>query len=277
MPSSSLYVGPQLLPAETAGANSALRDPTIDGLLEFFAHWIRETCSDKIVEMQGPVSSAAVEDACPVTHLFPWNHNGTFMRKHACSDDPATPREPLPGLWIWEESVERSRTHDTLWYKAHERTLRLNWIFPMVQIPGGYAARSGLTAAVGRAILAACDHQRHPTFELNGSAPGAKVISAIGPNILGFYFERGAHGSMAPSPGSSVANNGGRAASEGAVQRFYPAFDATIKVVERVGEFESEYPDDVNQDGSLVISVGDNVADTVDVLERILIAPDDTA
>lgn len=273
MPTTSAYVGPLLLPIESAGANSPILDPTIAGLLAYFRHWIRESLNAKLAEIQGPDDSTTVEDACPLGNTFPWNHNSSFMRKHVCADDPSTPRVPLPGMWMWSEGEESTKEGATLWYEARVRNMKLHWIFPEVQIPNGFMARSGLAGAVGAAIHKACETWRHPTFTPAGAAAGASILTTL--NLLGIEFQRGAEGRMSQAPSNLVGGNKGTSGGEGAVQRFFPTYEASIRVWERVGLWESDPVADALGDSALAINHGDSVADTDEVLQRILIAPDD--
>jgi len=273
VPSQTFYTGSQLLPVEQSGTNSALRDPTLDGLLAFFGHWLKFGLDSKLSELQGPTSSAAIEDACPAAHRFPWNHNGTFMRAHNTGE--AAPASVLPGLWIWEEGSERSKEGATLWHSDTTlRTLRLNWVFPQVQIPDGFAARSGLIAAAQRLLAKACFEKCHATHEPAGWAAGTTVTRAL--NLIGLELQRSSETRLAVLPSGGTAGNLGRPGNEGAVQRFYPCLDATIRVWERVGVWERAVPEDVLQDSTITIAVGDNTADTIDLLERAAIAPADT-
>lgn len=270
MPSSSFYAGGQLLPRAAAGTNSQWRDATLDGLLAYFAFWLRTTLSAKAAEMGGPVSSAAITDACPAANLFPFNHNGTFMRPLAGAS-----AAPLPGLWLWEESAEATKEGATLFHPVVlVRTLRLNWIFPEVQVPDGIAARSGIVSDALSTIAKACDEGFHPSYAPTGHPAGTAMHTAL--SLLGFSFVRGQYGAMAPKPnGASVRD--GRASDEGVAQRHFPALDATIRVHERIGNWEAVVPDDTLGDSTLTIEHGDSTADTIEILERVLTAPDDLA
>lgn len=270
MPSETLYVGGQLLPLESAGANSPIHDPTIVGLLDYFGFWLRTSLSAKLSEMGGPTDSTAIADACPAAHLFPWNHGGAFMRQHQTG--VGVTAAPLPGLWMWSESEEWSKEYSTIMFDAVERTVRLHWIFPQVQIPNGFDARSGLAAAAGRAIIAACSNGRHPSYGYGADAPGTSVLLSLGIQHMGFV--RGQAGMMAPVPGAG-ANGQGRSQSEGTTQRFFPAYDATIQVVERVKVWEPDTIADAMHDNSVVISTGEVSDDTTEVLTVNLPSPAD--
>lgn len=265
--------GGRLFPVEGSGTNSAHRDPVIDGLLDYFGHWLKFGLDAKLAEQQGPTTSAAVEDACPVENRFPWDHNGTFMRPHNTGE--AAPVVALPGLWIWEESTERTKDGATLWGDdVLLRNLRLHWVFPQVQIPGGFAARSGLLTDAMRLVAKACFEKSHPTFTPSGATIGAGIINALG--ILGLELVSATPGRLSVLPSGGTAGNLGRPGNEGVVQRFYPALNVALRTWERVGEWLADAPADKMQDGSILIRAGDNTADTADLLERVVIAPDDT-
>lgn len=273
MPSETYYAGGRLFPIESAGTNSAIEDGVVMGLLSYFGFWLKAGLDAKLSEMQGPTTSAAVEDACPVENRFPWDHNGTFMRPHNTGE--TSPAVALPGLWLWEESAERTREGATLWNDyAIVRTLRMHWVFPQVQIPGGFAARSGLLTEASRIIAKACFEKRHPSYTPTGSAAGTSIVNALG--ILGLELVSATPGRLSVLPSGGTAGNLGRPGNEGVVQRFYPALNVALRTWERVGEWLADATADKMQDGSILIRAGDNTADTADLLERVVIAPDDT-
>lgn len=266
MPTASQYVGGQLLPIPTAGTDSHLLDPTASALLAYFGHWIKVSLDPKLSEMRGPVSSSAITDACPTGHRFPWDHGGSFMRKHMVSGVATV---PLPGLWVWHVDDVPGDKNDgaSLFHDTTVRLYHLNWIFPEVEIPDGYLARSGLASAVGRIIVAACDKQRHPTFGYGGDALGTPIASSLG--ALGVRFLRGKAHKMSSRPSAASVSGIG---AEGVATKFFPMYEAHIGVVERVSDWESS-SDDANSDWLLTIEHGDSVEDTVPVLERVLEAP----
>lgn len=272
MPSTSYRVGGSLLPREAEGANSPYRDPVLDGLLSFFAHYVRTAVGAKVSEQQGPTSSARLDDACPEDNLFPFNHQSTFMRPHRRA---GLPPEALPGMWLWVEGGEDTQEGATLWSRhVAAWTLRLDYVFPELQVPDGIAGRSGLLGDVGRALHKAAAQKSHPTFTPEGGALGSAVLRPL--SLMGIALQRWSVAPLAGKPSTSAVGNG-RSAAEGAAQRFFPAVSATLRAWARVGAWEPSSPEDVLQDSFLTISTGDNTADMVEVLERVIPAPIETA
>lgn len=271
----SWQVGGELIPAEVAGANIAHRDPTLVGLLAYFGFWIKHALDTRLAELQGPETSDELTDACPEANRFPWNHNGTFMRPHKLAED-GTMGVPLPGLWAWCVSEVESDDGASLLYDGTtQREIKLHYVFPEVQIPDGYNARSGLLATVGRALALAVRQGRHVEFSYGDEPVNTAITETL--NLLGMRFVRGEPQMLATRPTGSTAGGQGRAANEGAAQRFFPAYELTLSVFERVGLRNPVVPDDVMGDSTLTIASGDDVVDTVDVLERVLLGPEETA
>ena len=262
-------IGPSYVPVEAAGANTRILDPLLVGLLDYFSFWIRLTLNDKLAEVQGPIDSNPILDACPAEHCFPWDHKGTFCRQHKVGDEM---KVPLPGLWMWEEGATSTKEGATLWYAATQRTIKMSWVFPELQIPG-YSGRSGLANAVSNAILKACDEGRHPDYGYGTDPAGTWILGSL--NLHALDFVRGAHGALQGIPNSSVAGNGGVRGSDGAIQRFHPAYEATFQVVEKIEQRQFVLPDDVLVEGTVAINHGEDANDTTLVLERTIPGPDE--
>ena len=267
MPTEQSYIGSALVPPATpTGDDIAYRDPLLVGLLAFFAFVIKEALDPVVTTQGGPTTSAPVADACPYT--FPWNHRNTFMRLHNVGD--GTPVVPLPGLWAWSSGEVYSPEQSTLVYDSIERTIVLNYIFPELRLPDGYNARSGLMDLVGKAIQRGVSRGYHPDYD-----SGTHLTQSL--SLLGMVFEKGEVGAFESLPGESRAGGGGRSASSGFVQRFFPAYSATLKVVERIQQPVAEYPSDAMQDSTIAIYAGDDVGDTVETMNRVLVDPTDAA
>lgn len=260
MPLSQLYVGPQLIPVEEAGNDAAISDPTIDGLLAYFGFWIKAALDTKLAEMGGPTAAGPVADACPVAHRFPWNHQGSFAQKHDVGGGDM--QVPLPGLWMWSGESESDPDSSTILYDAHKRNVTLQWIFPEVQVPNGFRARAGLTAAVERALRAAVSQGYHRDYE-NGQPIGPLL------SIVRIRIERVSHEAATPVPRKTVRGGNSQDAT---VVRFFPSVTATLSVSERVSEWQPDPITDSLGDINVTIAEQD-----LDVLERVLIDPEDLA
>lgn len=273
MPTYTSTVGPETLPLPVAGTDSALRDETIVGLLDYLAFWLRTDLSDKLAEMGGPTTSAAIIDACPAENLFPWDHGGTFMRVHPSTGATTA---PLPGMWAWEVSCEPADDYATLLHRSvFRREIRVHYVFPLVQIPDGFNARSGLMSSVGRAFMRAGHFGSHTSYGYDGAPAGEPIWRTL--QWRAFQFVKCEPGRIAVMPSGAAQNTGGRPGNEGHVQRFYPALSSTWHVWERVEPKQAAYPDDAMQDGTFTILTGDDVGDTTEILDRVLIGPDDLA
>jgi len=257
MPTSSRYVGSQLLPLEEAGGDSALLDPTLTGLLAFAGHCIKHNLDAKLVEMVGP-GREPITDACPVGHRFPWDHRGSFMREHDVGGGALA--VPLPGLWMWGGSSEYDQECSTLMHDAFKRTISIHYIFPQLSIPLGYRARSGLLSAVERTLRSAFSDLYHPTYN-NGQMVDTE-LGLIRVQMLGVQC-----GEIAPVPRGSRARGAG---TDGHEQKFYPAVQATLMVTERIGQWiEDPIADAV---GDIAVELDH---DTLPTLDRVLIDPED--
>ncbi len=264
MPLNQWTIGNQTLPVPTSGANSRFRDPTIVGLLDYFAFWIREAISTKLAEMGGPVNSSPIIDACPSAHCFPWNHNSSFMRPHNVAGVMTV---PLPGMWMWWTEATMGK-QQTLWFDSSQRICTLHYIFPELQIPDGYNARSGLEAVALNAIQLACTEGRHPEYAPPNAAAGAWIPSVY--NLIAFEFLKGSIGRLSQKPNNSITGNRGSSNSEGATQRFYPALEATISVQERIGRREPDPINDLLEETTIGLYHGDDADDGILILERIV-------
>lgn len=271
MPSTNFFVGNQLVPVPTAGQDSAITDPTLDGLLGYFGHWLKFAFDAKFSEMRGPDTSAAITDACPAGNRFPWDHRNTFMRPHNVGG--GTLAVPLPGLWLWETSILDAEKYHTLWYDAHIRTLRMAYIFPQIQIPDGMRSRSGIIATAGRVIRKAVVESRHPTFAWNGGPPGASILNTL--NLIGLGITQMQSTVLLSVPTNNASN--GMPSNTGQIQRFFPALDVTLNVIERVDQWLPVYPDDALVDDEVTLNETDGSGDPIELLIRDIPGPDDLA
>lgn len=263
-------VGAESLPVAAAGDNIAWRDPTLVGLLDYFGFWIKHAIDDRLAELEGPTTSAAITDACPTGHRFPWNHNGSFMRPHKTA--AGTMSVPLPGLWAWVVAETESDEGASLLYEGSvQREIKLCYVFPEVQLPDGFNARSGLMSSVARALQLAIQQRRHAVYGYESDANGTSILESL--NLLGMRFQRGEPMLLGERPTNAGGN--GKRASEGAVLRFFPAYELTLQVLERIGVRDAVVPGDVMGDCTLDIDHGEDVTDATTVLQRVMLTPPD--
>lgn len=270
MPSETSKVGPLTIPVVTSGTNTAIQDPTLIGLLDFFGFLIKDALDAKLTEQGGPVSSAAITDACPVAFRFPWDPADSFMRPHNINGAMV---QPLPGLWAWEEGSTWSKEGSTLAIDAIERDIRLMYVFPQLATPDGIAARHGLMGAVCKAIAKGASRGAHAEYGYGDDAMGTPVWQSL--SLVDLQFVSASYGRLAQTP-TQGQQSGGRSGAEGYVHRFYPAVTASMSVIEHISPAEGD-DGDLQLDGTLTIGVNDGQGATLDVLERVIISPHDLA
>lgn len=269
MPTQTSQVGAQVIPVPVAGANSFIAAPTVDGLLSFFGFLIRDGLSAKLAEMGGPITSAAISDACPVTNLFPYDHQGSFVRPQPGSNVPA-----LPALYCWEtSSTERE---ETLFYQSNVRSITLQYIFPQLAKPNAMVGRHGLMGVIQKIFARGAARGYHPGFafgtDANGIAYplGTTLIRSLG--LVEWMFTSGQPGFLEPIP--NIGSNATVGSTSGAVQRGFPAYQATFQVVERIFPPQPSTGDQIS-DGTTTIAIldGDN-PQALDILVGVLLPPD---
>lgn len=268
MPTNTTGVGPLVLPVPTTGADSTLDDTTLVGLLDYLGFWLRLTLDAKLAEQGGPTTAGAVSSACPAEHLFPWDHQGTFVRPL-----PGGGAVPLPGLWAWDESSEDTTEFATLLYDVIKRTITVQYIFPELTSPKGVVGRNGILAAVMRTFAKAAEWGKHPTYGFDGDAVGTPLQASCGWRTWRFKSAKQTMAATLPNTASS-AQSAQRAA--GAEKRFYPSLLATFEVWERVGLQEADAADDMVPGDLAIQIVDDSISDdALTLMERTLDTDDD--
>lgn len=263
-------IGLLTLPIANSGTNTAIEDPTLLGLLDFCGFLIKDALDAKLTEQGGPVTSAAITDACPVAYRFPWDPGDNFMRPHNVGGSMVV---PLPGLWAWEESASWSKEGSTLMADAIEREIHILYVFPQLSTPDGIQARHGLMSAIGKSFARAASRGLHRDYAYGDDPPGTPIWRSL--NLTDFQFVKGAAGRLAQTP-TAASQQGGRGGAEGYVHRFFPSYKATFSVVEAITPLLVS-DDNTQTDGTLTLAVDDGTSDPLDVLERTIISPHDQA
>jgi hypothetical protein len=262
VPTHTSYVGPTLLPLATAGANSAIRPALEVGILDF-AGFLAKTAADaKLAEMGGPVTSAAITDACPAAHRFPWDHSGTFMRPlpaevALAASEGRQPLPPLPAMYCWVTQTVPTAMGATPTRSCLEHTVRLDYIFPQLQIPGGFDARSGLVRAIGDQLaryFGPTYCTRHPSYGYGSDADGTPLYRSL--RCFDIVATRVSYRPKAVAPTGSSQGNVGRPGNEGHVQRFFPCFELELRAIVPVEPPQPVEPDDVLGDTLVTMNVG---------------------
>lgn len=268
MPTTTNSVGLLTLPVPAGALNTALDDPTLTGLIDYLAFWLRAALNTKLANLQGTAA-----DAVPATHRFPWDPASYFVR-----GDQDGEANPFPALYCWWQG-RGVRERITLLKSARRRELGVCWVFEELVLPGALTDRYGLTGAADAAIQSACDLGYHPSYAYNGGPAGQHIAVSLGLTAWGIRYENGQQGLMAPIPGQGAANaglNSGRA--DGHIVRAFPCVNITLNVWEEIKPFEAADPDDVA--GEMLTDLRANgeggVDDAPEILERYLDRPDGT-
>jgi hypothetical protein len=247
-------VGGLTLPVPAGSANSQLEDVTVNGLLSFLAHCLRQDLNTKLANIGGMTAYALASSGA----TFPWDPDTHFVR------------ETIPALYLFWPGTSKI-VDDTLVYSRRERPLVAYYVYDEHVGPKGLRARAGLLAAVDASFANAADLGRHPTYSPSGYGAGASVRNALG--LLGWSYDGAQKGEMAASIPSTSASAGGP--PEGNVKRGYPALRAQFTVWERIDSV-SEDPADVTRDILTTIETSelDDQNDTLEIMQGYLVAPD---
>ncbi|NUP13759.1 MAG: hypothetical protein HOW73_47590 [Polyangiaceae bacterium] len=266
MPTQDGFVGPVHLPLP-ANTDEPIVDPNVVGLLNFLAFCAKHDVGDKVATMRGPSSSAPITDICPTGHRFPWNHHGGFMREHDVGNADNSLAVPLPGIWGWREGpARRAPEHSTTVFPAASKLIKVHYIFPHLQVPLGIRARSGLLNAIEDSWIRCSEQGYHEDYE-----NGQQLQRLL--KWRGWEMVSCEPGEAIVKPGNQVDE--GRQRGEGATRRLYPMLEAVFRVVVRVDPPKAVLPQDANTDGTITFSVGDDMNNTLDILNAVLIGPVD--
>ena len=183
----------------------------------------------------------------------------------------------LPALYGWE--VSSTWREETLFYQSAVRAICLQYIFPQLAKPNAMMARHGLMTAVEHVFQRGAARGYHPQFAY-GTEPTSGAAYPLGTplfrslNLMEWSFVNGQPGFLAPAPSGAATSAAG--STQGAVQRGFPAYQATFQVVERILP-EQASAADTAQDALLNLAINEdpgNPALGLDVLSRVLPFPD---
>lgn len=260
MPTNKSTVGGLTLPVPEGTLNTALEDPTVLGLLDFLAHWLKYGLDEKLANMQGTSATAI-----PVNATYPYDPDSIFVRTV----------QQLPALYVWPHD-EYTRPH-TILKNRRERTIKAAYIFNELVAPSGLRARHGLMGAVGAVFVRAARWGRHRTYGYDTDPDGTPIARSVG--IMDWRHRYTQYGMMWRVPGTTEGvpervGTGG----DGSIQRGYPTVKAEFIVNELINNDSlidlPEYPNDVMPDATLSIETGDTTQDTVEIMQRVLPAED---
>lgn len=218
--------------------NTALGDPTVDGLLAYFSFWLQYDLNAKLANMQGTSS-----DACPTTNRFGWDPtapSATFIRGRQDSN-----ASPFPALYLWLDKG-KAKPYTTI-YDLRDRTGGIMWIFDELILPGALVDRYGLRAAVEATLFRAASLARHPGFALNGGPLGQPVDVALQLSAMGFWIDNCQQGFMSPVTAPS--------GSDQPAVHAYPTVRCELHAQEQI-EMEQPTDGDMANDPSLQSNIG---------------------
>jgi hypothetical protein len=251
------YIGPLRIPLRSNGYPSPISDPTITGFLDYFRFWIRHGLGQKIGD-----PNDTQPDALPEEHLFDFDPGDNWTRLLNSDGDPA-----LPALFLWQAASSKPEQHTIVRHKR-TRTFRIMYVAKPIDGPEGSPVFSGLGSAIDAILTKAYARGRHPHYGYNGSARGTSITESL--NLLGWSYEGGQPGMMAPVPGTSPRIGG---PSGGNQVQYFPAMLGAMTVVELVED--DEQTTDGPQDIPFDIRINDpaNPDGPLSILDRTLESP----
>lgn len=252
-------IATQALPAPLGVADTAIEDPTVVGLLDFAGFMIRWALNDRLAQLHGPTSGAAILDACPAVNCYPFNPETAHVRL------------PKPSLFMWWDG-ESQVTQWTTIYSRRIRKIKALYMFAETVNPGGAKARAGIPGIVDGVFAKLANENWHPSYGYNGAPAGTPIVQSL--DLMWLQYSGGAAGFMFEVPSNGSTADQGKAA--GQVQRGYPALTGTFTVCERVDVSTPVDPDDVAGDLLTMISTNEqgDMADVVTIKEGYLPAAD---
>ncbi len=166
MPSNASQTGALSLPLAAGGANAGLRDPLLDGLLDYFAFWLAADLNAKLASMAGQTHAVLPG---PPAGRFPFNPERTFVR------------QSIPALYMW-----RDEGPDGIRYEQYTvlRTRRVSlvhglYIFSEQTIPTGGVVQSGLRNAVDASLRAATEYGHRNDYGHHGAPLGTPIQTPL--------------------------------------------------------------------------------------------------
>ncbi len=254
MPSTTSSIGPLVLPVPAGEANARIADPVIDGLLDFYAFFIKANLDDKLATL-----TRTSADAVPVDNRYAF--------------DPTSPRAPrveikIPALFMWWEGTSTMVPYTTV-YSLRRRELGIMYVFNELSTTAQLGTCDGLLAAVDGAIRMATDRKRHPLYGYNGDAVGTSIRRSLGGlDVFQFECSRTTVGRFGLDASSSSGRASKRSAGNADSGRDYPTLLGQIVVHERINLDTQLDPDDVFGDIYVTIDT-DEAGDENNVTEYL--------
>jgi hypothetical protein len=238
----SYRVGGIEIPLPTTDADTAIVDPVVAGLLDYFSFWITYGLGGKGIQQR----PAEITDVLPMTNRHPFDPRGTWVR------------DPKPALYLWwPDRSPSKRVKLSTVRVVRERKLQLMYVLAEVQYPDGARVYSGMTSAVDAILMQSSEEQRHPAYGYNGAPVNTPITQSLAPHgMVEWEYLGGVSDFAAVRPATSPRPGG---PAEGNIQRGFPVLFANFKVLEKIEpdsnavELMPDVPTTITTDGVVVI------------------------
>lgn len=215
MPANTGTVGGVTLPLAAGSANSALDDPLLLGLLDYFAYWLNANLNTKLANMAGQPA-----EAVPAAARFPFDPERAFVRN------------TIPALYMWSPTTRIEKL--SILMRRRVRDVRAIYVFSQQVIPDGALVQSGLGADIDGTFLQATQYGYHTAYSYGGGPVGKPIDVTL--SIDEWQYLGATIGHMWKLPGEAALGPSGGMQGDGAVQRGYLAVQARWEVKELLGE-----------------------------------------
>jgi hypothetical protein len=246
------------VPLPSGGAEKAITDPALLGILDFLAFCIRDGIGVRGIE-QRPTE---ITNVLPTNNVFPFDPAGNWVR------------QGTPALYLWwpKEDTSKIVEYSTL-YDARIRKLRLFYVCAEVVDKLGARIYAGLPAAIDAILLRASSLGRHPSYSYNDDPLGTPLSFSLNRERPVQWAYEGGHSDFYAAIPEIADRPGGP--PQGQTKRGYPVLFGTVLVKEVV---ESEQFEETDRMPDITATINTNesgdFADTIEFMQGVLPAPD---
>lgn len=243
------------MPTGVIGARFA--DPLLDAVLDFAAWYIKNALDARLAQV---TPAGIITDACPTANRF------TF--------DPTDPQGvhvamPLPSLFVYWDGPSKVTQWTTVWtYRV--RNLGVLYCYEELPTQASKIERTGWANAVDAAWHKMGHRQAHSSYTPSGGTAGMTMSQALAPlGVVDWKYLGGEMGRFGIEEGPHAARRAKKTSG-----RDWPSIKGTFEVWERIESVVMEDPADVLADGTFTFNVGCESDETVEIMQRVLDAPD---
>ena len=257
MPSEASAVGGLTLPIPAGIAGARLTDPLLDTVLDFAAWYIKNALDARLAML---LPAGSITDACPTDNRFRF--------------DPTDPQGvkvamPIPSLFVYWEGPSRVVPFTTM-HTYRVRELKVMYCYEELPSQASKIERIGWSNAVDAAWHKMSERQAHASYTPSGGTAGmtpSQALAALG--VADWKY-------LGAEPGRFGIDEGPHAArrAKKTSGRDWPSVRGTFEVWERIEPVTMEDPADVLGDGAMTFNVGCESDEAVELMERVLDAPD---